>query len=95
MEASGGRMLTLDKLREYLRYGGDMDGWVRMAPLAGERGITEDEWRLIDELRMKLAAVATGLASGQFRQQVERELEAAVEDAQAKAQLLALARECP
>jgi hypothetical protein len=67
-------MLTLDKLRIYRHFDGDMDGWARTASGHDASGITDDDWFLIEELRQGLALVATGQASQAFAASLESQL---------------------
>ncbi|MHB1093546.1 hypothetical protein [Thiobacillus sp.] len=67
-------MLTLDKLKVYLRFDGDMDGWARTANGHDASGITDADWSLIEELRQGLALVAAGQASQAFAASLESRL---------------------
>jgi hypothetical protein len=46
-------MLTLEKLKVYTRFGGDIDGWARSRRDDGS-GMTDADWFLIEELRQAL-----------------------------------------
>jgi hypothetical protein len=67
-------MLTLDKLKVYQRFDGDIDGWARAANVGDDSGITDGDWFLIDELRQGLALIATGQASQAFTASLESRL---------------------
>jgi hypothetical protein len=67
-------MLTLDKLRIYRRFDGDMDGWAQTATGHDASGIADDDWFLIEELRQGLALVATGQASQTYAASLESRL---------------------
>ncbi|UGU16461.1 hypothetical protein LS482_01010 [Sinomicrobium kalidii] len=43
-------MLTLSKLKIYSRYGGDGDQWLKTAWSREKRGITINEWLLLEDL---------------------------------------------
>lgn len=59
-------MLTLEKIRIYQHFGGDMDGWARASDSEGAAGMADSDWFLIEELRQGLALAATGKASQAF-----------------------------
>jgi hypothetical protein len=67
-------MLTLDKLRIYRRFDGDMDGWAQTATGHDASSIADDDWFLIEELRQGLALVATGQASHTYAASLESRL---------------------
>ncbi|MDO8450557.1 MAG: hypothetical protein Q7T10_17305 [Rhodoferax sp.] len=73
-------MLTVDKLRIYEQFGGDIDAWARASRGQATTGMTDEDWYLIDELLMGLAAVKTGVASPSYAQQVEQRLLAITSD---------------
>jgi hypothetical protein len=85
-------MLTLEKLRTYRRFGGDIDGWARTHGRGDTSGITDDDWSLIDELRQGLRIVSSGQASVEFASYVERRLLASTADDQTREQLRELAK---
>jgi len=86
------RMLTLEKLRLYHRFGGDIDGWARASAPSDSSGMTDEDWSLIDELRQGLRIVSSGRASAEFASSVERRLLAATADAPTREQLRELAK---
>ncbi|MCO5935667.1 hypothetical protein NAF17_08945 [Mucilaginibacter sp. RB4R14] len=57
-------MITLDKLKIYKNYGGDVDGWIRMN--ANSKDITDEDWYLILSLLQDLFIVKSGLAAEAF-----------------------------
>jgi hypothetical protein len=85
-------MLTLEKLRVYESFDGDMDGWARTARPGNPHGMTDADWFLIDELRQALHQVAAGLASPHYRAHVEKRLLDATDDAAVRERLLQLAK---
>ena len=84
-------MLTVDKLRIYEQFDGDIDGWARASRGQATTGMTNEDWFLIDELLMNLATVKTGLASPSYAQQVEQRLLASTSDQATRSILHALA----
>lgn len=83
-------MLTLDKLRMYRRFDGDIDGYSR-SRVEDRSVITEEEWRLIDELRQALFLVRSGQAAAEFAASVERRLSSLAADDQTRQALRELA----
>ncbi|MBP6095781.1 MAG: hypothetical protein KBF58_07760 [Methyloversatilis sp.] len=66
-------MLTLDKLKAYGVFGGDIDGHARSTG-KDKPVITDADWYLIDELLMALDTVASGMASAGFIERLERRM---------------------
>ena len=89
--SAAGPMLTIDKLRIYERFDGDIDGWARASRGQATTGMTDEDWYLIDELLMGLATVKTGVASPSYAQQVEQRLLASTSDQATRILLHALA----
>lgn len=84
-------MLTVDKLRIYELFDGDIDGWVRASRGQATTSMTDEDWYLINELLMGLATVKTGVASASYAQQVEQRLLACTADQATRSILYALA----
>ena len=84
-------MITVEKLRTYAEFNGDVDGWVRASLGQGGSFMTDADWYLIDELLMGLAIVATGLASPSFSRDIEEKVLASTADDATRAALRALA----
>jgi hypothetical protein len=57
-------MITKDKLAEYIRAGGDIDGWSRSGRTSD---ITDDDWRKIDILLSAITIIRRGLAAEGFK----------------------------
>lgn len=73
-------MLTVDKLKTYELFDGDIDGWVRASRGQATTGMADEDCYLINELLMGLATVKTGVASASYAQQVEQRLLACTAD---------------
>ena len=72
-------MLTLAKITTYQSFDGDADGWSRKR--SGDMsGITDEDWRLIEELRQGNNLFSSGQASPEFTVTFERRLLALVPD---------------
>ena len=76
-------MLTLDKLKMYRRFDGDIDGFAR-SRVDDSSGITDEDWRVIDELRQALFLVRSGQAAAEFSASVERRLSSVAPDEQTR-----------
>jgi hypothetical protein len=85
-------MLTLEKLRVYESFDGDMDGWARTARPGNPHGMTDEDWFLVDELRQALHQVAAGLASPHYKAHLEERLLEVTDDAAVRERLLQLAK---
>jgi hypothetical protein len=85
-------MLTLEKLRVYESFDGDIDGWARTARSGNPHDMTDADWFLIDELRQALHQVAAGLASSHYKAQVDKRLLDATDDEAVRERLLQLAK---
>jgi hypothetical protein len=84
-------MLTVAKLGIYRQYGGDIDGWARLARDALRAGIDDADWALIDDLLLGLDLVARGEASASYAQALEHRIVEDCADADTRAALRALA----
>jgi len=72
-------MLTLDKVKMYRRFDGDIDGFARSS-VDDSSGITDEDWHVIDELRQALFLVQSGQATPEFAASVEQRLSSVAAD---------------
>jgi hypothetical protein len=84
-------MLTLEKLRTYRKFAGDIDGFARSHGRGDSSEITDDDWRLIDDLVGALHIIVSGKASPGFAAAVEQKLSEAAPDPQVRQELHQLA----
>ena len=84
-------MLTVDKVKIYHRFDGDIDGYSRSRTV-DQSGITDEDWRLIDELRQALFLIRSGRAALDFAVSVELRLASAAPDPAARKALRDLVR---
>jgi len=84
-------MLTLESLRIYERFNGDIDGWARMKSLT-DSSIAETDWHVIDALITDLRIAASGRASPSFLRELDARLQTGIADDDARAELRALAQ---
>lgn len=80
-------MVTNEQLDTYEAFGGDVDAWARSG--AGH-GMTDADWRLIEELRQGLHLITSGLASADFEARFEGRLSAVTRSAAVRARLRTL-----
>ena len=85
-------MLTVEKLKTYRRFGGDIDGYARSHGRGDTSGITDEDWQLIDDLRRSLFIVSSGKASAEFAAAAERRLHEVAADLETREQMHHLAR---
>lgn len=83
-------MLTVEKIKVYESYGGDIDGWARCKGAGNTEAMTDGDWYLIEELRQGLTLVAFG-ATKEFVESVEARLKAVMADEAAYHAIKALA----
>lgn len=77
--------LTREKFALYQHFGGDLDARTRAAPDTRTL-LSDEEWAMIDDLRMQIAVVRAGRASEAFATTVQQRLDA-VADADLRAAL--------
>ena len=75
-------MITQEKLRIYEKFGGDIDGFQRGSRIGERESITDQDWRLIEEILQSLLIVESGLASADFEAEVRAQATAAAQDEQ-------------
>jgi hypothetical protein len=73
-------MITLEKLRIYEAFNGDLDGWVRSSTGDEKSFIGDADWYLIDALLTDIAAADSGRASPAFAHEVETRLATSTAD---------------
>jgi len=83
-------MITLEKLRTYQEFNGDIDGWTRASKSKVKSFMTDADWYLIDELLMGLTTIGTGLTSPSFVHEIENKLLTSTVDEATRAALRAL-----
>jgi hypothetical protein len=81
-------MITLEKLRLYEKYGGDMDH----LSLSERESIIDHDWSLIDEILQGLLIVQAGLANSEFEAKVRARTIDAAQDEQVYVRLLQLSK---
>lgn len=77
--------LTREKFALYQHFGGDLDARTRAAPDTRTL-LSDEEWAMIDDLRMQIAVFRAGRASEAFATTVQQRLDA-VADADLRAAL--------
>lgn len=85
-------MITVEKLRTYQEFDGDIDGWARASKGKGDRSMLDTDWYLINELLTGLTIIETGLASSSFVREVEAKMRASTTDEATRAALRTLVK---
>jgi len=75
-----GLMITAEKLTVFQRYGGDIDGWVRVGTPAEKALMTDEDWAAIAELLQRLAVVKSGHAAESYQAETRHLVAAATMD---------------
>ncbi len=84
-------MLTLEKLNIFEEFDGDIDGWTRMRRDTDDSLMTAADWSLLDRLVMDLGIAGSGLASAEFRAEIEERLHENTADETTRAAVRGLA----
>ncbi|MFC1498349.1 hypothetical protein ACFLS1_07770 [Verrucomicrobiota bacterium] len=66
-------MITEDKVNEYIRFDGDIDGWVR-SKTCHDEVLTEDEWSFLDSMVSERTIIRKNLASPEFKDSHEEKI---------------------
>lgn len=67
-------MITLEKLKIYKKYSGNIESWDRFGKKEDKRFLEYEEWELIDELIQNLEMIEKELVSESFRLQTLNKL---------------------
>lgn len=67
-------MITVNKLKIYCQYDGDIDGWVRSMHGLPSPDMTDDDWYDIEKMRLGLFSIYNLSCSESYKEQVLREL---------------------
>ena len=62
-------MITKQKLKTYKRFSGDIDGWTRCRK--ENDPMSDEDWRVIEELRLTIFTLENNNPSDHFRAQAE------------------------
>ena len=80
-------MITRNKLKIFKKYSGDIDGWARFGNKSELELMSDDDWKLIDELLQSLESVKKGLVSKYFKSQILNRLEEACDSKETRYEL--------
>jgi hypothetical protein len=67
-------MITKQKIEIYKKFHGDSDGFVRVGSKAEKELMAYDDWALIDSVLQDLELIEKGLASEDFKNQIDSKL---------------------
>jgi hypothetical protein len=85
-------MITEEKLTVFERYGGDIDGWVRVGTPAEKALMDDADWTAIAELLQCLAIVTSGHAAESYQAETRRLVAAATADENVAERLIEYAK---
>ena len=68
-------MITLDKLKYYLKFDGDQDMLARATSNKKTLPLSRDEWALISNLLQEAHLIITNNASEKYRKEIEDKIE--------------------
>ena len=85
-------MITEEKLTVFERYGGDIDGWVRVGTPAEKALMADEDWTAIAGLLQRLAIVTSGHAAEGYQAETQRLVAAATVDENVAKRLIECAR---
>ena len=85
-------MITFDKLKIYEAFRGDPDMWGRARRRRDREILSDEDWKLIDELIQELTLVNRNLASETNAAQIEKKVQVNTTDSKVADRLKALAR---
>lgn len=67
-------MITIEKIKIYGRYYGDIDGWIRIGTDLEKSIINDIDWSLIEEFIQEIHLVKNGLAAKSFSSALDEKL---------------------
>jgi len=67
-------MITVDKIKIYSRFNGNVDGWARVGTTEEKSIMNDDDWFLIDTFIQDLSLVKKRLASDSFMKSINERL---------------------
>ncbi len=67
-------MITINKLKIYQRYNGDVDGWARVGSKEEKSIMSDEDWFLIEGFIQDLNLIKKGLASDTFMNSINERL---------------------
>lgn len=67
-------MITLQKIKIYKKYSGNIENWDRFGKMQDKGFLEYEEWELIDELIQNLELVQNGLTSACFKKDILHKL---------------------
>jgi hypothetical protein len=68
-------VITIDKIKIYQRFNGDIDGWARVGTKEEKSIMNDNDWFLIEGFIQDINLVKKGLASNTFLKSINERLE--------------------
>ncbi len=84
-------MITMEKVRIYEKYDGDVDTWARASKLT-EQSITDQDWQCIGEIVQSLFISESGQANAEFEAHARARAIDATRDERVYERLIEIAR---
>lgn len=85
-------MITLEKLKIYEAFDGDLDAWARSTKKSYKDLVTEQELHQISRLIQEIGLVTKGLASIDYENRIKVKLRSLTQDENVRSRIAALAR---
>jgi hypothetical protein len=67
-------VVTIDKIKIYKRFNGDVDGWARIGTTEEKSTMNVDDWFLIDSLIQDISLIKKGLVSDSLMKSINKKL---------------------
>jgi len=67
-------VITIDKIKIYKRFNGDIDGWARIGTKEEKSIMNDNDWFLIEGFIQDISLVKKGLASDAFMKSINERL---------------------
>ena len=85
-------MITVNKLKIYRQYDGDIDGWVRSTHDTPFSDMTDDDWHTIEKLRLGLFSIYNLSCADSYKTEVLKELRDLTDSEEARIMLNEIAQ---
>jgi len=84
-------MITIEKLKIYRNYGGDIDGWTRVNSKREHSIMSDQDWYEIDYIIQEISLIKSGHASKEYENKIMNGLNQKVADKYVLDELYSLA----
>lgn len=73
-------MITIEKIKIYQRYQGDIDSWARSGSKKEKAIMVDNDWYVIDGLIQDMQMIKNGLASLEFKNKFNERLKKEIDE---------------